>query len=285
MAMSRASVANSAFFETKSVSQESCTSAATAPVVCTYAAIVPAPSVRSAFFTTASLPFLRKITRAFSMSPPASSSAFLHCMTATPVVSRSALICAEDISIVRDYTSTRLPNAIGISRRQFIKREGHAGAVRVVHKHRLRDTVASTIGAHNSDYRDAHLSRLPQCGRFMARVDNDEHAGQSLHRRNTAKIERELVHFARQQKMLFFRVLVLKLSRFVLRAQSRKIFEPFLNFGKIGQRAADPAVGHRRHRESKRFRGDNILYLVFCAYKEHLLPRRTKLGEVCFCVG
>src|SRR3989338_2710104 len=261
MAMSRASVANSAFFDTKSVSQESCTSSATAPVVCTYAAIVPAPSVRSAFFTTASLPFLRKITRAFSMSPPASSSAFLHCMTATPVVSRSALICAEVISIVRDYTSTRLPNAIGISRRQLVKREGHAGTVRVVHKHRLRHAIARAVGTHNSNDRNAQLPRLAQCSRFMARVDNDEHTGQSLHRRNTAKIERELVYFARQQKMLFFRVLALKLSRLVLRPQSRKIFEPFLNFRKIGQCTAYPPVGDRGHRKGERLCGNNVLYL------------------------
>src|SRR4051812_26195186 len=62
-----------------------------------YAWTVPAPNVLSPFLAEISPLFLRRMTSAFSRSPPASSRAFLHCMTEIPVSSRSALTCSAVI--------------------------------------------------------------------------------------------------------------------------------------------------------------------------------------------
>ena len=67
------------------------------PPAWVYAAATPAPSSRSAFFEAIAALALRKITFAFSMSPPASSSAFLHCMIETPVMSRSSFNFSRDL--------------------------------------------------------------------------------------------------------------------------------------------------------------------------------------------
>src|SRR3989344_5872955 len=95
MAISYASFWNSVFLETKSVSHASTTAPTTAPPACVYAAATPAPSVRSAFLEAIADLCLRRIIFAFSISPPASSSAFLHCMIDTPVSSRNCFNASE----------------------------------------------------------------------------------------------------------------------------------------------------------------------------------------------
>ena len=55
------------------------------PFAWMYDWITPAEKVRSPFLAANSPLFLRRITSAFSESPAASSRAFLHCMTETPV--------------------------------------------------------------------------------------------------------------------------------------------------------------------------------------------------------
>src|SRR3989344_6367677 len=59
-----------------------------------YDSTTPAPRVLPCFFALISAPFSRRSASAFVSSPPASSSAFLHCITEMPVLSRSALICS-----------------------------------------------------------------------------------------------------------------------------------------------------------------------------------------------
>ncbi len=92
IAMSYAMALNSGFRATKSVSQASSIKTPTVPDEWTYAAIWVAANVRSPFFAAASAPFSFMMARALALSPPAASSAFLHCMTDTPVSSRSSLI-------------------------------------------------------------------------------------------------------------------------------------------------------------------------------------------------
>ena len=63
-------------------------------------ASTPALGVRSAFFSAEAAECFLRITSAFARSPPASSSAFLHCMTDTPVFSRNSFMISVVSSIV-----------------------------------------------------------------------------------------------------------------------------------------------------------------------------------------
>ncbi len=91
---------NISFLETKSVSEFTSTIAATLPTVATFAK--PSAAMRSFFFAALAIPFSRKKSTAFSMSPSTFTNAFLASIIPTPVISRnsftilavtSAIIC------------------------------------------------------------------------------------------------------------------------------------------------------------------------------------------------
>ena len=87
---------------TKSVSQETSTSAPVLASSDTKAFTAPSLVARPAFLAAAARPFLRMMSTAASMSPSASTSAFLHSIMPEPVISRSSLTIAAVIWAMLD---------------------------------------------------------------------------------------------------------------------------------------------------------------------------------------
>jgi hypothetical protein len=79
---------NISFLETKSVSEFTSTIAAVLPFTATEAN--PSAAMRSFFFAAFAIPFSRKRSTAFSMSPSTSTNAFFASIIPTPVISRSS---------------------------------------------------------------------------------------------------------------------------------------------------------------------------------------------------
>jgi hypothetical protein len=88
-AMSFTSAWKSGVLATKSVSQLTSTMTPTLASAEIQAPTAPSAAVRPAFFAAAARPFLRRISRAASMSPLASTSADLQSIIPAPVSSRS----------------------------------------------------------------------------------------------------------------------------------------------------------------------------------------------------
>src|SRR5213593_2382332 len=106
--------------------------------------------MRAAFFWAEANPFLRRMTTACSMSPFASTSAFLQSNIPTPVFSRSSLTCLALISI-----------SIGLSNRKI-------AADCTDHEQRIRVV------------REIRGSFLHHCG-FVRRLDRLFISGHCLH--------------------------------------------------------------------------------------------------------
>src|SRR5690348_854788 len=92
--------ANSGFFATKSVSQFTSTIAAVLPSAETWAPIAPSAATREAALEAFAPLLMRSSSSAFFMSPPASSSAFLHSIMPSPVRLRSSLTIPAVISAI-----------------------------------------------------------------------------------------------------------------------------------------------------------------------------------------
>src|SRR5580700_964877 len=90
------------FLATKSVSQFTSTRTPTLPCKWMYEATTPSLTDRLAFLDALAMPFFRRISSAFSRSPPASTKAFLQSIIPAFVFSRSCLTrvgLTSDISV------------------------------------------------------------------------------------------------------------------------------------------------------------------------------------------
>src|SRR6266481_8400067 len=150
--------------------------------------MAPAASSRSPFFSAAAPERLRRSTSAFSISPPASSRAFLHCIIETPVRSRSALSRSVVISmlfpIIQNNTCTgkqgMIPRAhyalaflTHLERSsQFTKHERYGSARRIVGDDWERRYLQVIVGAHDTYDRDTRIIRFLRSMRLALRVHN-----------------------------------------------------------------------------------------------------------------
>src|SRR6185437_7418577 len=105
----RANAVKSGFFATKSVSQFTSTIAAVLPSPERYAPIAPSAATREAALEALAPLLMRKSSSAFFMSPPASSSAFLHSIMPSPVSSRSSFTMPAVISAISILSITSFP--------------------------------------------------------------------------------------------------------------------------------------------------------------------------------
>src|SRR4051812_36209967 len=122
--------------------------------------MAPAPSARSDFFSAAPADFFRRITTAFSRSPPASSSAFRHCMMETPVLSRSSLTASVVISI--DQKSIRYrPSpllcllSVEVCVCKFTNKERNRFVRGVIRDDGILRVLKIAVGTHDGDDRNA----------------------------------------------------------------------------------------------------------------------------------
>src|SRR6185369_4745950 len=103
--MSATNAWNLSFFATKSVSLLTSTRAPLFPSAAMTAATRPSVAALPAFLAAAARPFLRRVSTAFSISPPVSSSAFLQSSMPAPVLLRSSLTCAAVIATLSSHVT------------------------------------------------------------------------------------------------------------------------------------------------------------------------------------
>src|SRR3989344_416693 len=161
-------------------------------------------SSRAAFLSAKAPERLRRMTSAFATSPSASSRAFLHCMTDTPVLSRSAFTMSVLISMgvskcveYRRSPIDRKPlwEACGnlyaptlfVCFREFGKDEGDGRVRRVVCDDGKRGIIEIAIRVHDGNDRDPGIFGFFGRMALMARINDEERIGTLCEFRYTAE--------------------------------------------------------------------------------------------------
>src|SRR6185436_515201 len=232
-----ANATKSGFLATKSVSELISTSAPTLPSM--QVPMAPSAATRPAAFEAFAPLLMRSSSSAFFMSPPASSSAFLHSIMPSPVSSRSSFTIPAVISAiclfpwkkgalrplfhVRGFVDSSLVGFLDFHEvfgalRDHLgddlaaaleDRVGHAARVEadgargvVVARDHVVDAVERVVRVDDADDRDAERARLGDRDLVEAHVDHEEGVGRAAHVLDAAQGTLELLALAREGELL-----------------------------------------------------------------------------------
>src|SRR3989344_2992851 len=171
------------------------------------------------------------ITRAFSVSPPLSSSAFLTSDTPAPVFSRSSFICCAEIKTGNYEMNYELGSLIGSGglalfflgsrflihdphaqslfyrRSDTLRHISHGGQSVVIGGNRIINLACDGIGIAERHKRDLHPTTFADGRGIMRRINHDDRIRHARERPQTVKIFLEAFNLLVTHTPLFFGVL------------------------------------------------------------------------------
>src|SRR3989344_2066855 len=209
----------------------------------------PAPSSRSAFLSAAAPLFLRRMTSAFSISPPASSRAFRHCMTEMPVLSRRPFTASIEISmskVLKKLLVLKRLVPLGLASffegvRKLVEDELHGRAGCIVHDYGECCVTQVAVGTHDAYDWDACLASLLGGVCFVLGVYDNHGIGTLREVRDAAHALLKTSDLAVYEDTFKLGVGLCKFSGLTLGGEVGKAVDALLDFNEVRDGSTEPA--------------------------------------------